>query len=178
VESSLRNIYNKLKGNHIHKLSILKIYGDKVGSDPTSGSKKFALNLSEYVLTHHEESVLRKGLNFAILNPHFSQDTACAVESVIPKLPSILGMEFRWKFKSRLQKCKSPTSNISKKELKALKSLRLNKAIRILLADKYKINTLLNSGVYEPLFKDPPHPKLRAKFSKSCPNSKLSFLPR
>jgi hypothetical protein len=31
----------------------------------------------------------------------------------------------------------------------------LNKAIRILLADKEKINTLLKSGVYEPLSKDP-----------------------
>jgi hypothetical protein len=67
-----------------------------------------------------------------------------------------------------LQKSKSPTSNISKKELKALKSLRLNKDIRILPADKGnctvvldeikyrdKINTLLKSGVYEPLSKDP-----------------------
>jgi hypothetical protein len=57
---------------------------------------------------------------------------ACAVESVIPKLPPILGMEFRWKVRSRLQKCKSPTSNISKKELKAVKSLRHNKVVRIL----------------------------------------------
>jgi hypothetical protein len=54
-----------------------------------------------------------------------------------------------------LQKCKSPTFNISKKELKGVKSLWLNKAIRILLAQKDKINTLLNSGVYEHLFKDP-----------------------
>ncbi|PNF14821.1 hypothetical protein B7P43_G06341, partial [Cryptotermes secundus] len=67
-----------------------------------------------------------------------------------------------------LQKSKSPTSNISKEELKAVKSLRLNKDIRILPADKGnctvvldeikyrdKINTLLKSGVYEPLAKDP-----------------------
>jgi hypothetical protein len=93
---------------------MIKIYGDKVASDPTSGSKKFALNLSEYVLTDHEESVLRKGLNFAVLNPHFSLDMARDVESVIPKLPPILEMEFRWKVRSMLQKCKSPTSNISK----------------------------------------------------------------
>jgi hypothetical protein len=54
------------------------------------------------------------------------------------------------------------------KELKALKSLRLNKEIRILQADKgnctvvfdehkykEKLNTLLESGVYETLPKDP-----------------------
>jgi hypothetical protein len=117
--------------------------------------KNLPLISQKKVHTGHEESVLRKVLNFALLNPHFSFDMACAVESVIPKLPPILGMEFRWKVRSMLQKCKSPTSNISKKELKALKSLRFNKIIRILLADKDKINTLLNSGVYEPLFKDP-----------------------
>jgi hypothetical protein len=41
---------------------------------------------------------------------------ACAVESVVSKLPHILGMEFRWKVRSMLQKAKSPTPNISKKE--------------------------------------------------------------
>ncbi|XP_023702099.1 uncharacterized protein LOC111861618 [Cryptotermes secundus] len=168
VESSFRNIFNKQKGIHIHKFSMLKSCRDKVGSDPASGSKKFVLNLSEYALTDHEESDLRKGLNFSIVNPHFNLDMACAVESVITKLPQILGMEFRWKVRSMLQKSKSPTSNIRKKELKAVKSLRLNKGIRILPADKGnctvvlneikyrdKINTLLKSGVYEPLAKDP-----------------------
>jgi hypothetical protein len=67
-----------------------------------------------------------------------------------------------------LQTSKSPTSNISKKELKAVKSLRINKFIRILPADKdncivvldeieyrNKIDTLLKSGDYETLSKDP-----------------------
>jgi hypothetical protein len=93
---------------------------------------------------------------------------ACAVESVIPKFSPILGIEFRWKIRSMLQKCKSPTSNISKKELESVKSLRPNKATRILPADKGncnvgldvieyidKINTLQKSGVYEHLSKDP-----------------------
>jgi hypothetical protein len=57
---------------------------------------------------------------------------------------------------------------MSTKELKAIKSLRLNKNIRILQADKgnctvvfdepkykEKLNTLLESGVYEHLPKDP-----------------------
>jgi hypothetical protein len=57
---------------------------------------------------------------------------------------------------------------MTKKELKAIKSLRLNKDIRIPQADngkctvvldetkyKSKLNTLLESGVYEPLTKDP-----------------------
>jgi hypothetical protein len=53
---------------------------------------------------------------------------------------------------------------MSKKEIKAIRSLRLNQDIRILPADKgnctvvldeSKIITMLESGVYEPLPKDP-----------------------
>jgi hypothetical protein len=103
--------------------------------------KKFVLNLSEYDLTDHEESVLRKGLNFTIVIPYFNIDIACAVQSVIPKLAPISGMELRWKVRCMLQKSKSPTS---KKELKAVKSLRLNKDIRILSADKGNCSVVLD----------------------------------
>jgi hypothetical protein len=78
-------------------------------------------------------------------------------------------MEFRWKVRSMLEKSKSSRPNMTTKELKAVKSLRLNKDIRILRADKGnctvvldeseykdKLNTLLESGVYETLPKDPP----------------------
>jgi hypothetical protein len=73
---------------------MLKSYRDLVGSGPASDFKKFVVNLPEYDPTDHEESVLRKGLNFTIINPIFNLDIACAVESVIPKLPPIFGMEF------------------------------------------------------------------------------------
>jgi hypothetical protein len=147
---------------------MLKNQHDKVGSTPAPVSKKFVLNISEYVLTDSEESVLLKGLNFALANPHSNLDMACAVESVVSKLPQTLGMEFRWKIRSMLQKSKSSTPNMNKKEMKAVKLLRLNQDIRILPAErgnctvvldqsKYndKINTLLESGVYEPLPKNP-----------------------
>jgi hypothetical protein len=93
---------------------------------------------------------------------------ACAVESVVSKLPQTLGIEFRWKVRTMLQKSKTSTHNISKKELKAVKSLKLNKDTRILPADKgnctavldeskyiEKINNLLDSGIYMALLKDP-----------------------
>jgi hypothetical protein len=67
-----------------------------------------------------------------------------------------------------LEKSKSFIPNMTRKELRAVKSLRLNKDIRILKADKGnstvvldesqykdKLNILLESGVYEPLPKDP-----------------------
>jgi hypothetical protein len=65
-----------------------------------------------------------KGLNFSFMNPHSNLDMICAVESVVSKLPQTLGMEFRWRILSS-------TPNLTKKELKAVKSLTLNKDIRI-----------------------------------------------
>jgi hypothetical protein len=45
-----------------------------------------------------------KGLNFSVMNPHSNLDMACVVESVVSKLPQTLGMEFRWKIRSMLEK--------------------------------------------------------------------------
>jgi hypothetical protein len=77
-------------------------------------------------------------------------------------------MEFRWKIRSMLEESKSSRPNMTMKELKTIKSLRFNKDIRILQADKgnctvvfdeskckEKLNTLLESSVYDPLPKDP-----------------------
>jgi hypothetical protein len=108
-----------------------------------------------------------KGLNFSVTYPYSNMDMACAVESIVSKLPQTLGMEFQWKTRSMLEKCKSSRPNMAMKGLKAVRSLRPNKDIRILQADKgsytvvldeskyKKLNTLLESGVYEPLPKYP-----------------------
>jgi hypothetical protein len=86
VESSFRNIFNKQKAIHIHKLSPLNNHQNKVLSTPASDSKKFIRNLSRHVLTDSEEAVLMKGLNFSVTNPHSNLDMAYAVKSVVSKL--------------------------------------------------------------------------------------------
>jgi hypothetical protein len=99
---------------------------------------------------------------------------AFAVESHVSKLPQTLGMKFGWKIRSMIERSKSSRSYISKKELKVMRSLPLNKNIRILKAKKGncpmvldeseykdKLNNLLESGFYEPLSKD-----LKAKVNR------------
>ena len=67
-----------------------------------------------------------------------------------------------------LEKTRSPRNNINIQEMAAIKSLKRDKDIRIIQADKgnctvvlnevdyqSKLNTLLQSGVYEPIEKDP-----------------------
>jgi hypothetical protein len=66
------------------------------------------------------------------------------------------------------EKTSPPVPNLSTKEFRALKSLKLNKDTRVLRADKYnftvvldepvykyKLNILRKSGVYESISKDP-----------------------
>jgi hypothetical protein len=77
-------------------------------------------------------------------------------------------MEFCWRIQCVLEKSKHLTSNITRKESMALKSLKYKKKKRILQADKEnctvvlnestykeKISILLKSGVYEILRKNP-----------------------
>jgi hypothetical protein len=63
-----------------------------------------------------------KGLNFSVTYPHYNLDMACAVESVVSKLPQPLAMEFRWKIRFMLEKCKFSKPNMTMKELKAIRS--------------------------------------------------------
>jgi hypothetical protein len=167
VKSSFRKIFNKQNATHIRKFSVLTNQQNSVLPTPASTSKKLILHLSEHILTDSEESVLRKGLNFSVTYPHSNLDMACAVKSIFSKPPQTLGMEFRWKIGSMLQKSKSSRPIMTTKELRAVKSLSLNIDIRILQADKGnctvvsdetkykdKSNTLLEFGVYEPLPKD------------------------
>jgi hypothetical protein len=128
-----------------------------------------------------------KGFNFSVSYPHSNLDMACAVESIVSKLPQTLGMESRWKIRSMLEKSKSSRPNMTTKELTAIKSLRLNKDIRILQANKGNCTVVFDESnykeklnttgvqVYKPLPKDPTA-KVRAKYRKSFPSSKLHSL--
>jgi hypothetical protein len=75
-------------------------------------------------------------------------DMACATELVIPNLLGTLGMEFRWKIRSMLEKSKPASPNMTKQEFRALKSLKLNKDIRILQADKGNCTVVLDESEY------------------------------
>jgi hypothetical protein len=73
---------------------------------------------------------------------------ACAVESVVSKLPQTQGMEFRWKIRSMLGKYKSSRPNMTTKEFRAVKPLRLNKDIKIFQADKGNCTVVLDESEY------------------------------
>jgi hypothetical protein len=98
----------------------------KVSQCSTSESNIFISNLSQHILTEPESTVLKKGLNFGISVPHSNLDMACATEYVASRLSPSLGSEFRWRIRSMLEKARPVTSNMTKTEFKALKSLKHN----------------------------------------------------
>ena len=98
-----------------------------------------------------------------------------------------MDMEFIWKIRYMLDKSKSPTPNMMRRELKCSRALKQNKYIRILLIDKgistvllddseylLKLNLLLESGVHEAL---PKCPTSAVKFGDSFQNTVTHFLP-
>jgi hypothetical protein len=76
VESSFRHAFYEQKINLIQKLSMFNSKQSKIlpASSSDSDSKNFILNLSKHVLSDSEETVLRKGLNFAVSKPHSNMD--------------------------------------------------------------------------------------------------------
>jgi hypothetical protein len=58
-------------------------------------------------------------------------------------------MEIRWKIRFMLEKSKSSRPNMTTKELKAVKSLRLNKEIWILQADKGNCTVMFDESKYK-----------------------------
>jgi hypothetical protein len=148
VESSFKNIFEKQKACHIRKFLLLKKQQNRALPTPTQESENLILNHSKYVHTNVEESVLKKGLNFPVSNSHFYLDMVCPVESATSELLQNLGMELRWRIRSMPEKSKSLEPNLTGKDLKALKSLRLNKDIRILQADEGNCMVVLDETEY------------------------------
>ncbi|MCY6525048.1 hypothetical protein, partial [Actinobacillus pleuropneumoniae] len=95
------------------------------------------INLSDFTLDHAAESILKKGLNFAITpNKIPVEEVISNIEVAIKNLDIEKSEEIRQDIVKILRTAKPPTSNISKEEKRALNNLRRNKNIVILKDDK------------------------------------------
>ena len=122
---------------------------DNITSDTTD---KWIKNLSDRALNNHEQSVLSKGLNFAIPPKSLPVvDIITATESAIKKanLQPLEAETLRHKISTSLSHSSVPTSNISKEEEAAIKSLKNDKNIVILPADKGWCTVVLNHADYD-----------------------------
>ena len=153
--------------------------------------------MSRAQLTEHDLSVLSKGFNFAIAPARIpTEEIICGVEASITYLNKNEAETVRQEVTRVLRTARPPKKNLSTEERQALKSLRDNKNIIILPADKgnatvvmdveeynNKIQTLLRDPAYVQINSDPTTylektTKTKIKNSKIDPEIQQQLIPR
>ena len=98
---------------------------------------EWILNLSSRVLTNTEERILQRGLNFATTPRKIpSMDVIAAVEGAARRLNIEEGSELRGSVCGLLKRARPPPFSMHKEERAALKTLKQDKNVIILRADK------------------------------------------
>ena len=155
--------FNRIRTIHQTKFKRLQMKLTTDGTRVTQGitqmsteetnliKQRWLRNLSSRQLTASEESVLKRGLNFAV------------TPSKIPVVDMIVGIETACKYINPnseeattlrtectriLKSAKPPKSNISKEELQALSSLKQDSSIIILPADKGRSTVVMDKQQY------------------------------
>ena len=153
LDTSYSHIYKKTKDNHIRKLQQLidQTTPHQEKMDPINS----VINLSSRLLSDSEQSILNKGLNFAMSEvsvPHLK--FIAPIERITDKLPKVEAEELKWKVHRTLMKSRPPKSNISSEENRALKNLRNDESITIIPADKGNATVILNRTDYRQKLQD------------------------
>ncbi|XP_076247886.1 LOW QUALITY PROTEIN: uncharacterized protein LOC143187549 [Calliopsis andreniformis] len=148
------------------KEKFYKLLKPKTQVEPLKNTVK---NLTDLPLSSDALSVLAKGHNFAIAPKTIpTEEIISQVENVIYNLPPEMANEVRRLTINALKLAKTPKSNLTKAERKALLELKQRKDILILPADKGnmtviinkdeyidKVHNLLNDETYRTITKDP-----------------------
>ncbi|XP_072384331.1 uncharacterized protein [Diabrotica undecimpunctata] len=103
---------------------------------PQQDTCKLVYNFSNFRLDEATKSVLSKGFNFAVAPARIPIENICEVESSITNIPSDTAETIRQDVSRILRTAKPPKRNLTHEEKEALNSLRKNKEIIVLPADK------------------------------------------
>ena len=113
--------------------------------------KNWVVNLSQHRPTPGEMKLLERGMNFATCPKAVPKtDIVVGVESALRQsgVDSQTAERARATIAGILKKAKPPNTNIDKEEQEALRSLRENKEITILPADKGNATVILDTEAY------------------------------
>ena len=174
VDNRCRHEFEKCKARQLAKFQDLVEGQTRLSSGQRSAGSsvdtaKWVLNLSSRTLSATEESLLGKGLNFAIAPDHVpASEIVAKVETAVKRLDPEAADLVRREVNATLRRARPPRSNISREQRVALRSLREDRSIMILPADKgrasvvldattyrSKMDDLITSGPYRKLAKDP-----------------------
>jgi hypothetical protein len=131
--------------------------------------KETVVNLSSQTLDDGLQSLLQKGLNYAVTPQNVPiEDLLTGVEKAVRSLPIESAEEVRQETVRIIKSASKPKDNLTRTERIALRNLENNHELTILPADKgnamvilsttdykQKLNTLLEDSAYRRLTKDP-----------------------
>ena len=132
--------------------------------------KRWVVNLSDIRLEPEANSLLRRGLNFAVTPKTLPVDEIItATEVACQQLNPSQAQQLRTDTAKAIKRSRNPTSNLSSGERKALIDLKKNQNVMVLAADKGRATVLMNTvdyknkimdllndtNIYERLKKDP-----------------------
>ncbi len=147
------NQHAKTKQRHLDKYQKLKDdHGNNFKRSRNETNERWVRNLSSKTLSPAEQSVLTKGLNYAVAPKRLPiVDFITCTESAIhhAKIPPGEAEELRRFVAITIKNAKLPKSNLSKEKGKALDKLKRDRDIVILLADKGRCTVVLDSTTYD-----------------------------
>jgi hypothetical protein len=111
---------------------------------------QWVINLSGRTLDDGVSSILQKGLNYAV-TPHTIpiEDILAGVEKAVQSLPVEMAEEASQETVRIIKSSSRPRINITRAESKALRTVKNNTDLTILLADKGNATVLLNTADYK-----------------------------
>ena len=115
-----------------------------------SRKDKWVVNISSRKLTTPEVSVLENDLNFAVSPDALPvNDIIVATKSACKNLPDVKAAESRGRVVNIVKNSKPPRSSISKPKRSAIESLKKDKSIQILPADKGRATLVIDNSDYK-----------------------------
>ena len=128
IRSNSQRVFNTTKDRQ--QLELEKLLREKQGSvsqtrTPYVNKDKWVINLSSRSLSNAEESLLKKGLNFAVTPSNIpATEIIAKIESAVRSLDAKQADTVRRAVNTILQQAEPLKPNITKEERDALKSLK------------------------------------------------------
>ena len=169
TEKDVRRIFERTKRSQQAKFNKLLRWRPR---PPALDKSRLVVNMSKRVLNDDETILLSRGLNFSVAPKKIpTEEIIASTESLARRLDKSepgRGTLLRRRVQRCLEKANQPTPNLQSRERRALTTLRKDRSIVILPADKGratvildatdykdKMNQLLSDGSYQKLKRDP-----------------------
>ena len=154
LDTHLKNIHEyefiKTKARHVKKINTLIKERDRTTHTHTSPTDKWVRNLSGHQLSKAEESILARGLNFAVTPKRIpTEEFILATELACDHITDPGGKAaLRNEVAGILRTAKLPPDNITHDERAAIRTLGKNRDLTILPADKGRTTVVMDATLY------------------------------